>query len=144
MDVLRQDLRAAAAAMRRAPAVSLTAIVTLALGIGAALAVFATLHGVLLRPLPYANPDRLVRVWEERPGGASPAGNRWLSRGAYAGWQEHARTLDAPGGYAAFAGVAMMLAGIGLFGALSYSVSQRDRELGVRAAGADPLVALRK
>jgi putative ABC transport system permease protein len=99
MDVLRQDLRAALAAMRRDPAVSLTAIGTLALGIAAALAVFATVHGVLLRPLPYANPDRLVRLWEERPGGASPAGNRWLSRGAYAGWQEHARTLDALGGY---------------------------------------------
>jgi len=67
MDVLRQDLRAALTAMRRAPAVSLTAIVTLAVGIGAALAVFATVHGVLLRPLPYANPDRLVRLWEERP-----------------------------------------------------------------------------
>ena len=99
MDVLRQDLRAAFAAMRRAPAVSLTAVVTLALGIGATLAVFATLYGVLLRPLPYANPDRLVRLWEERPGGASPAGNRWLSRGAYAGWLEHPRTLDALGGY---------------------------------------------
>jgi putative ABC transport system permease protein len=62
-------------------------------------AVFATLHGVLLRPLPYADPGQLVRVWEERPGGASPAGNRWLSRGAYAGWLQHTRTLDALGGY---------------------------------------------
>jgi putative ABC transport system permease protein len=99
MDVLRQDLRAAIVAMRRAPAVSLTATVTLALGIGAALAVFATVHGVLLRPLPYANPDRLVRLWEDRPGGASPAGNRWLSRGAYTEWLEHAPTLEALGGY---------------------------------------------
>ena len=70
--------------MRRARAVSLTAMVTLALGIGATLAVFATLHGVLLRPLPYAAPGQLVRLWEERPGGASPAGNRWLSRPTYA------------------------------------------------------------
>ncbi len=99
MDVLRQDLRAAFAAMRRGPAVALTAIVTLALGIGATLAVFATLHGILLRPLPFASPERLVRLWEERPGGASPAGNRWLSRGTYAGWLEGARTLDALGGY---------------------------------------------
>ena len=99
MDVLRQDLRAAIAAMRRAPAVSSTAVITLALAIGATLAVFATLHGVLLRPLPYASPGQLVRVWEERPGGASPAGNRWLSRGAYDGWLAQARTLDALGGY---------------------------------------------
>ena len=99
MDVLRQDLRAAVAAMRRAPVVWLTAIVTLALGIGAALAVFATVHGVLLRPLPYVSPEQLVRVWEERPGGSSPAGNRWLSHGTYAGWVERTRTLDAIGGY---------------------------------------------
>src|SRR5215207_4664577 len=99
MDVLRQDLRAAIAAMRRAPAVSVTAVITLALGIGATLAVFATLHGVLLRPLPYAHPEQLVRVWEERPGGTSPAGNRWLSRGTYAGWLAQMRTIDALGGY---------------------------------------------
>ena len=40
-----------------------------------------------------------MRVWEEHPGGASPAGNRWLSRGAYTVWQQQPRTLDALGGY---------------------------------------------
>ena len=85
--------------MRRAPAFAATALVTLALGVGATTAVFSIVHGVLLRPLPYANPNRLVRVWEERPGGSSPAGNRWLSRSTYAGWWEHTRTLDALGGY---------------------------------------------
>ena len=85
--------------MRRAPIASLAAVVTIALGIGSTLAVFATVYGVLLRPLPYVAPDRLVRLWEERPGGASPAGNRWLSRGTYVGWREHSRTLDAVGGY---------------------------------------------
>ena len=99
MDVLRQDLRAAIATMRRAPVISLTAVATLGLAIGATLAVFATVHGVLLRPLPYASPGQLVRVWEERPGGTSPAGNRWLSRGTYAGWVARTRTLDALGGY---------------------------------------------
>jgi putative ABC transport system permease protein len=99
MDVLRQDLRSAFAALRRAPAVSLTAAITLAVGIGATLAVYATVHGVLVRSLPYASPGQLVRLWEERPGGASPAGNRWLSRGTYVGWIEQMRTLDALGGY---------------------------------------------
>jgi len=99
MDVLRHDLRAGFAAMRRAPIASLAAVVTIALGIGSTLAVFATVYGVLLRPLPYAAPDRLVRLWEERPGGVSPAGNRWLSRGTYVGWRDHSRTLDAVGGY---------------------------------------------
>jgi predicted permease len=99
MDVLRQDLRAALAGMRRAPGFAATALITLALGVGATTAVFSIVHGVVLRPLPYADPDRLVRVWEEHPGGSSPAGNRWLSRSAYAGWRDHTRTLDALGGY---------------------------------------------
>lgn len=99
MDVLRQDLRSALVAMRRAPGFAATALITLALGIGATTAVFSIVHGVLLRPLPYADPDRLVRLWEEYAGGVSPAGNRWLSRSTYAGWRDHTRTLDALGGY---------------------------------------------
>ena len=99
MDVLRQDVRSALVAMRRAPGFAATALITLALGVGATTAVFSIVHGVLLRPLPYAAPDRLVRLWEEYPGGESPAGNRWLSRSTYAVWRENARTLDALGGY---------------------------------------------
>ena len=100
MDILRQDVRSALVAMRRAPGFAATALITLALGVGATTAVFSIVHGVLLRPLPYADPDRLVRLWEEYPGGGSPAGNRWLSRSTYAVWREHTRTLDAVGGYA--------------------------------------------
>jgi len=100
MDVLRQDVRSAFVAMRRAPGFAATALVTLALGVGATTAVFSIVHGVLLRPLPYTDPDRLVRLWEEYPGGVSPAGNRWLSRSTYAVWRERSRTLDALGGYA--------------------------------------------
>jgi putative ABC transport system permease protein len=100
MDALRQDVRSALVAMRRSPGFAATALVTIALGVGATTAVFSIVHGVLLRPLPYAAQDRLVRVWEEYPGGVSPAGNRWLSRSTYAGWREHTRTLDALGGYA--------------------------------------------
>ena len=86
--------------MRRAPGFAATAVITLALGVGTTTAVFSVVHGVLLRPLPYAAPDRLVRLWEEYPGGVSPAGNRWLSRSTYAVWRENARTLDALGGHA--------------------------------------------
>ena len=86
--------------MRRAPGFAATAVITLALGVGATTAVFSVVHGVLLRPLPYAAPDRIVRLWEEYPGGVSPAGNRWLSRSTYAVWRENARTLDALGGHA--------------------------------------------
>ena len=100
MEVLLRDLRVALVSARRAPGFAATAVITLALGVGATTAVFSVVHGVLLRPLPYAGPDRLVRLWEEYPGGVSPAGNRWLSRSTYAVWRENARTLDALGGHA--------------------------------------------
>jgi predicted permease len=102
MDALRQDIRSALGTMRRAPGFTVTALVTLALGIGATTAAFTIVHGVLLRPLPYADPGGLVRLWEEHPGGISPAGNRWLSRSTYAVWRERSSTLDALGGYALY------------------------------------------
>jgi len=85
--------------MRRSPGFAATALVTLALGVGATTAALAVVHGVLLQPLPYPAPGQLVRIWEERPPGVSPAGNRWLSRGAFLAWQPQSRTLDALGGY---------------------------------------------
>ena len=53
--------------MRRAPGMSLLAILTLALGIGANAAIFSVVDAVMLRALPYPDPDRLVMVWEKRP-----------------------------------------------------------------------------
>jgi predicted permease len=57
-----QDLRRGARALRRAPAYSLAAVLTLALGIGATTAVFTVVQGVLIKPLPYPDPDRLVSL----------------------------------------------------------------------------------
>lgn len=58
------DVRHAVRMLGRNPGPSLTAIFTLALAIGAATAIFSVVYGVLLRPLPYPNPDRLAAVWE--------------------------------------------------------------------------------
>src|SRR5262249_17509267 len=58
------DLRYGARLLRRNPGVAAAATLTFALGIGAATAIFTLIYGVLLRPLPYERPDRLVVLWE--------------------------------------------------------------------------------
>src|SRR5262245_28828781 len=63
-DILRQDLSYTARMVRRTPGFALTAVVIVALGIGATTAAFSVTDFVLLRPLPFAEPDRLVNMWE--------------------------------------------------------------------------------
>jgi len=62
MGTLLQDLRFAIRSLRKAPAFPLAAIATLALGIGATTAIFSTLNAVLLKPLPYPNPEDLYGI----------------------------------------------------------------------------------
>lgn len=77
-DGLAADLRDALRTLRRAPGYSSAVVLTLALGIGANAAVFSIVHSVLLRALPYAEPDRLFllaetnpeRNWDRAPGGS--------------------------------------------------------------------------
>ena len=68
--LLRQavrDIAYGARLMRKTPGFSAAAVLIVALGIGAVAAIFSVVHGVLLRPLPFAEPDRLVAVWSTMP-----------------------------------------------------------------------------
>src|SRR4029079_4138863 len=67
IELLRQDLKYAARTLARTPGFVVTAILVTALGIGATTAAFSVTNYVFLRPLPYADPDRLVTVWHRTP-----------------------------------------------------------------------------
>lgn len=78
-----QDLRYGARMLLRNPAVSAVAVVTLALGIGANTATFSIVNAVMLRPLPYQNPDRLVSLWTN-----VPEHGRWpITPGNFVDWK---------------------------------------------------------
>src|SRR6476646_6197620 len=65
MDAVFSDLRYALRTFRKSPTFAIVAIVTLALGIGANTVIFSLVDAVVIRALPYADPDRVVVVWED-------------------------------------------------------------------------------
>jgi putative ABC transport system permease protein len=89
---------------RRQPLVALAAIASLALGIGANSAIFSVLQGSILRPLPFASPDRLVMVWET----ATDMPRRAVAPANFVDWQRETRSFD---GLAALQPIAVILTG---------------------------------
>src|SRR5919199_1393372 len=67
MNTLWQDLRYGLRTLLKNPGFALLAVVALALGVGANSAIFSVVNSLLLRPLPFEQPDRLVQVWETIP-----------------------------------------------------------------------------
>jgi len=86
--VLLHDLFAALRMLRRSPGYAVTCIAVLALGIGANAAIFSVIYSVILKPLPYPDPSRLVMVWERFPNMPDQPGSRLQSTHyTYQGWQ---------------------------------------------------------
>lgn len=85
-----QDLRYAVRGLLKSPGFALVAILTLALGIGANATVFSIVNGVLLKPLPYENPEELVWVAERTQGG----GENWVTWPNFRDWREESRSLQ--------------------------------------------------
>src|SRR5690349_1852436 len=96
--LLSTFVRPAWRSLRRSPAFTITASTTLVLGLGAAIAIFAVINGVLLRPLPYGNPDRLVGAWFDLPGVSIHKAQQ--TSATYFTFKELARSLDGIGVFA--------------------------------------------
>jgi putative ABC transport system permease protein len=92
LEALWQDLRYATRTLRRTPGFTAMAIVTLALGAGATTAIFTIINTVVLRPLPFAEPDRLVRLWESNPEKGWPQFS--VSHPNFLDWRARSRSFE--------------------------------------------------
>jgi len=120
LEDLAHDLRHAVRAFRRAPGFTLAAVAALSLGIGANTAVFSVLHAVVIAPLPYANPDRLVRLWESSQTQRVERGA--VSPGTFVDLRARSRTLER----------------IALFGERDFLVSDGQETWQSRSAAVSP------
>jgi putative ABC transport system permease protein len=90
MDAKLQDLRYGVRQLLHSPGFTAIAIATLALGVGANAAIFSFVNAVLLKPLPYPDPERIVSVWEKFPGG----GKNFISTLNFLDWERQNRCFQ--------------------------------------------------
>ena len=95
MQTFLQDLKYALRMLKKNPAFTAVAILTLTVGIGANSAIFSVVNSVLLRPLPYREPDQLVRVYSEFP--TMQLQKFWLSPPELLDIQREAKSWEAIG-----------------------------------------------
>jgi predicted permease len=96
LDSFLKDIRYGVRNLGRTPGFTAVAVLTLALGIGANTAIFSVVENVLLKPLPYPDPENLVEIWNTYPPQIPTAG---ISPGDYADWNERATSFSEMGAY---------------------------------------------
>src|SRR5215510_2478821 len=97
MTTLLHDLRQAGRSFRSAPGLALTAIAALAIGIGGNTAIFSVVDAVLLRPLPYDAPDRLLMLWQNDTNFSAP--RTWVSPANFIDWKKESRSFESLGAF---------------------------------------------
>ena len=97
LDDLRLDLRHGARALAKRPGFTAAAVLTLALGIGANSALFSLVSGILLQPLPYPEPDRLVQIWATNAGAGRE--HEGVSSGDIKDWRQRTRSFEGIAGW---------------------------------------------
>jgi predicted permease len=102
VDVLRQDLRFTFRMLRRDSGFTMVAVLILALGIGANIAVFSVVNTILLRPLPFRDPQQLVRIVEKDP--KAGESSKTYTADATQDFQQQSRSFQSISGYFAFTG----------------------------------------
>ena len=91
-DTLLNDLRFAVRTLRKSPAFTAVVVLSLALGIGATSTIFSALNPIVLRPLPFADPDRLVAISEHSA--QRPDARRIPMLSTYLAWREHNQAFE--------------------------------------------------
>src|SRR6266436_6876863 len=92
LDECARDCRFALRMLQRSPGFAAVAVLTLALGIGANTAIFSVVDAILLRPLPYPEPDRLVRIWESSLKFDSP--RNVVNPLNFLDWRDHSQSFE--------------------------------------------------
>src|SRR5215831_2989817 len=101
MHSIRQDLRFALRQLRKSPGFTVVAVLTLALGIGAATAMFSVIYATVLRPLPFPDPDRIIFV-ETHAAAAYTQPSSWPG---YLDEREQNHTFENLAGFTSYQGV---------------------------------------
>ena len=97
MQLIARDLRHAVHLFRQSPGVTLVSLVALALGMGAATAIFSVADAVLLKPLGFREPERLLVVWEKNP--AQNKLRMFAAAGNFLGWRSQSHALESTGAF---------------------------------------------